>query len=172
MRPGCGCKADASGFTLIELLVTITIAAILLSIAVPSFRDAALGSRLSNIANDLNASVQLARSEAIKRNAPVTLCTSTDGLACDVSDDWEQGWIVLAGAEVLQYQQAISEGFKVARTAGTGAMVFQPIGVGATAATFTVCREDPVGKQERRVTVSATGSASIILREDGVCPPP
>ena len=72
-------------------------------------------------------------------------------------DDWGQGWIVLAGAEVLQYQQPVATGYKVARTVGTGDILFQPIGVGASAATFVVCRADPLGKQERVVTVSATG---------------
>jgi type IV fimbrial biogenesis protein FimT len=163
--------AAARGFTLIEMMITIFVAAVLLVIGVPSFRDAALGARLTNIANDLNASVQLARSEAIKANVPVTLCRSTDGAACADAGDWERGWIVLdnAGA-VLQVQQAVPTGFKVTRTVGTGNMLFQPIGVGASQATFTVCRSAPVGKQERTVEVSATGAVRVRTAETGVCP--
>jgi type IV fimbrial biogenesis protein FimT len=67
------------GFTLVELMLAIAIFAILLAIAVPSFRDASLGSRLSSIANNMIASAQLARSEAIKRNAVITLCASSNG---------------------------------------------------------------------------------------------
>ncbi len=159
------------GFTLIEMLITILIGSILLVIGVPSFRDAALGSSLSNIANDLNSSIQLARSEAIKRNTQVTLCMTADGSSCALSGSWEQGWIVLQSTTVLQYQQPslIPTGFKVLRTVGTGAMVFQPIGVGASAATFKVCRLTPLGSQERIVTVSATGSASVTTTETGSC---
>jgi prepilin-type N-terminal cleavage/methylation domain-containing protein len=42
-----------SGFTLIELMVTISIMAVLLMIAVPSFQNATLGSKLSSFANGL-----------------------------------------------------------------------------------------------------------------------
>ena len=54
------------GVTLIELMIAIVIVAVLIGIGVPSFRNAALASRLSAVANNLLASAQLARSEAIK----------------------------------------------------------------------------------------------------------
>jgi type IV fimbrial biogenesis protein FimT len=76
------------GFTLIELMVTISIMAILLMIAVPSFQNATLGSKLSSFANGLVASAHLARSEAIKRNADVTLCVSNS----DGTDGGSGGW--------------------------------------------------------------------------------
>ena len=158
------------GFTLIEMMIAILIGAVLLAIGVPSFRDAALGSKLSNIANDLNASVQVARSEAIKRNVPVTLCRSTNGTSCTDDSEWATGWIILQGTQVIQYEQPIPTGFKVTRTVGSGNILFQPIGVGASAATFRVCRSSPVGKQERLVTVSATGVAYVTTTENGACP--
>lgn len=169
--PGADKAGSERGFTLIEMMITIMLAAILMVIGVPSFRDAALGSRLSNIANDLNASVQVARSEAIKRNTQVTLCMTANGTSCATTGSWEQGWIVLAGTTVLEYHQPslVPTGFKVLRTVGTGSMVFQPIGVGASAATFKVCRLTPLGSQERIVTVSATGSASVTTTETGSC---
>jgi prepilin-type N-terminal cleavage/methylation domain-containing protein len=68
---------DGAGFTLIELVVTVLILAILITVGVPSFSDATLGSRLGSYANELMTSAYLARSEAMKRNLPVTLCTST-----------------------------------------------------------------------------------------------
>lgn len=166
-RPG----STARGFTLIELMTAITIFGILMMIAVPSFRDAALGSRLSAIANNLLASVQLARSEAIKRNAVITLCATANGTSCAASGGWEQGWIVRdAAATVIQRQQAVPADLKVTQTGGTSALSFQPIGVGATAAIFTVCRGSPVGSQERVVRVSATGIANVTRTTAGACP--
>jgi type IV fimbrial biogenesis protein FimT len=161
-------KSATSGFTLIELLVTISVAAILLAIAVPSFNDATLGSKLGSYANNLVAGTLLARSEAIKRNTPVTLCVSTDGSSC-ASGGWEQGWVVLAGTAVVQRQQALLTGIKGNGSVAT--LTFQPSGLAATAATVTFCRATPsVGAQERVVTITAAGQASVTRTTTGSCP--
>jgi len=159
-----------SGFTLVELMVSLAVLAILLALAVPSFQNATLGARLSGYANDLLASTQLARSEAIKRNAPVTLCRSTDGTTCATTGSWHVGWIVrLADGTVLQRQQPLPSEFRI--TQGTfGAITFPATVAGVTPATFTVCRASPVGKQERVVTVTASGAASVRMTETGTCP--
>jgi type IV fimbrial biogenesis protein FimT len=80
------------GTTLIELMVTITIATILISIAIPSFRDLIIRNRLSAATNDLVAGINYARAEAIKRGISMTLCKSSSGTACDGAE-WENGWI-------------------------------------------------------------------------------
>jgi type IV fimbrial biogenesis protein FimT len=157
------------GVTLIELMFVITLLSILTMIAIPSFRDASLSSRLSSIANDLYTSVQLARSEAIKSNSTTTLCASDTPATC--SGDWEDGWIVLdADNNVIHSRAAVPDGFTVDQAGGTAALSFQPIGVGASAATFTVCRDTPVGEQERSVSITATGVAYITRTETGSCP--
>lgn len=65
------------GFTLIELIITIVIAAILITIAVPSFRKITLTNRLTTTANDVVGAITGARMEAIKRNATTQLCGNT-----------------------------------------------------------------------------------------------
>ena len=167
-RGSCG----SGGFTLVEMMITIVVAGVLLAFGIPAFNDAVLGSKVSAVANDLYASIQLARSEAIKRNVPITLCPSTDAAACDDSGDWEVGWIVLnpATSEVLQVQEAAPEHFKVVQSGGTADLSFQPVGLGATAAVFTVCRASPVGAQERQIDVTGTGVAYVTMTENGSCP--
>ena len=160
-----------SGFTLIELMVTISIMAILLMIAVPSFQNATLGSKLSSFANNLVSSAHLARSEAIKRNADVTLCVSnSDGTDCG-SGGWEQGWIVLsADGIVIQHQQALPAGLKVIHKEGANPLVFRPSGISDTYSKFKVCRLTPtVGVQEREVTVSQTGRPGVTKTTTGSC---
>jgi type IV fimbrial biogenesis protein FimT len=156
------------GFTLIEAMIAITLMTILATLAVPSFNDAALSSRLRASANNLAASAHMARSEAIKRNAVVTLCASSNGTSC-TAGGWEQGWVVLSGT-VLQRQLAAPTGLKI-NSGGIGSLSFQPTGAGATAATFTVCRATPsVGHEERVVTIDATGRPWVKRTTAAVCP--
>ncbi len=83
-----------AGFTLIELLMVIAIAAILASIAVPSYQWIMSRTRLSTQANELTTALSLARSEAVKRGVRVTVCKSSSGTGCTTSGNWQQGWIV------------------------------------------------------------------------------
>jgi type IV fimbrial biogenesis protein FimT len=164
------------GFTLVELMVTIIVLAILLGIAVPSFRDASLSSRLAAYSNDLVASAHLARSEAIKRNAPVTLCASEDGATCAADDtDWIVGWIVITDdGALLQRQEALPPEFRFIEDDGESEIVFPATVVGVNPVRFTVCRAEPEGSQERFVTVTVSGAASVAPlappEDDGDCP--
>ncbi|MET0658687.1 MAG: GspH/FimT family pseudopilin [Steroidobacteraceae bacterium] len=158
------------GFTLIEMMVALSVAAILLSIAVPSFSQSRLNSQLRASANDLVASINLARSEAIKRSASVTICVSTDGENC-TGGNWNQGWVVRSAAgEVLHKEAAAPAGFVIKEAAATSALVFQSTGVDTTPGTFTVCRASPSpGSQERVITVDATGRAALKRTSTGAC---
>jgi len=169
-----------SGFTLVELMVAIVVVAILLGIAIPSFTEMTLSSRLRSYANDLVASANLARAEAIKRNAVVALCVSTDGTSCAVGS-WEQGWLVFhdadksgaldAGETVIQRQQAAASGYLISSSDAVSVINFQPSGVGSTQTTLTVCRQTPSeGSQERVVTISATGRTSVAKTTNASCP--
>ncbi|VTU38536.1 putative major pilin subunit [Variovorax sp. PBS-H4] len=158
------------GFTLIELMVTITVLAILLTVAVPSFDGIRLSNRLTSYATDLVTGSQLARTEAIKRNTSVTMCVSADGTGCSTSGGWETGWIVLSGTTVIQRHPAAAAGYKLTEAGGTTSLTFEATGVGASQATFTICRASPsVGGQERVVKISATGRAAITRTALGTC---
>lgn len=74
-----GCRLEQSGFTLIELMIVILIAGILLAIALPSFRDSIDRNRLRSITDTLYGDLQFAKSEAIKRNQPMTVDFTTSG---------------------------------------------------------------------------------------------
>ena len=73
-----------NGFTLIELMVTLAVAAILLSVGVPSFQYILQSNRVSTQTNELITGISAARSEAVRRNQDVRL-TPNNG-------DWEQGF--------------------------------------------------------------------------------
>jgi type IV fimbrial biogenesis protein FimT len=157
------------GFTLVELIVTLSVLVVLIAIAVPSFDGVRVSSRLSAYATALVAGGQLARSEAIKRNVPVTLCVSGDGARFQTTGRWENGWIVLSGTTVLLQQPAAAAGYQLRDTGGTSTLVFQPTGVGASPASITICRASPAASQARLVSISATGRAVIKRLSDGTC---
>lgn len=77
---------NADGFTLIELMITIAVLAITLAVAVPNFQNVINRNRLVASANEAVGALQVARMEAIRRNARVELCPSTNGTTCSGSD--------------------------------------------------------------------------------------
>ncbi len=85
-----------NGFTIIELLVTISIGAILATMAVPSFLTMLENNRASSQVRDLISAFNLARGEAVTRGNAVSVCTSVNGTACVAAGNWENGWIVFS----------------------------------------------------------------------------
>lgn len=65
-------RDDSVGFTLVELLIGITVLGILLGLALPSFSDMLRNSKVRSTAETILFGIQLARSEALKRNVPVS----------------------------------------------------------------------------------------------------
>ncbi|MDX1554457.1 MAG: GspH/FimT family pseudopilin [Xanthomonadales bacterium] len=87
-RLSCG-RAATSGFTLVELMVTVVVLSIVLAMAVPSFSSMINRNRLAASANEAVAAFQVARMEAVRRNARVVLCPSANGSAC-AGGDWSR----------------------------------------------------------------------------------
>ncbi len=104
-------NSRSSGFTLVEMLVAISIAAILLAVAVPSFQGLIKRNATENLQSRLASALTAARSEAASRNIVTTICSSDNGATC-VADKWSSGWIVFididtdgtwdSGEEILQ----------------------------------------------------------------------
>lgn len=82
------------GFTLIELLVAMTIAAILMAFALPSFNDFTTQRHMSANANVLISAITYARSEATRVGGMVTL-QSVDG--SEANNEWGAGFCVVMG---------------------------------------------------------------------------
>ena len=171
-------RSRPGGFTMIELMVVVAIIAVLATVAAPSFKDAILSNKLAGFANSFVSSVQLARSEAIKRNSTVRVCRSADGTSCATSGTWQQGWIVFhdinndqavsSGETVIQVQGQLSSDYHF--TGDSYNIVFQPLGGGAGIASLILCRAVPSpGPQERAITVSPTGRASVSTTRTSVC---
>ena len=90
-----GAAARRRGYTLVELLVVVTIAAVLVMLAVPAYTSSITRYRISSEVNTLVADLQYARSEAVKQGINVTMCISTDGQTCTGNTtSWAAGHVV------------------------------------------------------------------------------
>lgn len=167
-----------SGFTLLELLVTLSIAAVILSIGLPSFRGVLNNQRLTAASNELVTSFNLARSEAIKRVVYVTVCKSNNGATCTPATDWADGWIIFAnsslanastvdaGDEIIRVYPGVSNGISVMPSGAIDEFLsFRPSGtVGTNVAnmtgTLTVCDERGAGSA-RGIVLQSSGHWSV-----------
>ncbi len=92
-------KHRSRGFTLMELMIVLTLAAIILALGAPSFSEFRRSNRMAGISNDFLVGLQIARSEAIKRQISVSLCPSenpeSEDAVCTAANNFS-GWIVFA----------------------------------------------------------------------------
>lgn len=138
-----------SGFTLIELIVTISVAAILLAIAIPNFRVFVQNSRISTQTNDLISDISFARSEAIKSGAVSSLCTSTNGASCNGGGNWSAGHLIwtdtnnnniLDADEIRRFREQPSGGNSLYISAAIDPLSFTNRGAPSSGSlTFSVC---------------------------------
>lgn len=87
--------------TLPELMMTLSIAAISLSIGVPSLDTMLERAGRTSVVMDVGASVRFARSEAARRGVPISICPSEDGTTCVDAEtpEWNKGWLVFVDAD-------------------------------------------------------------------------
>jgi type IV fimbrial biogenesis protein FimT len=179
-------KPHQPGFTLIELMVTLAVASILIIVAVPGMRDFLRNNRLSGGVNDLLHSIQVARTEAIKRQAGnAVVCGSsnpTAGNAAVCNYTSLSGWIVFQdtngnwqhatdGTEPLIEVHALLDTSVTVKTDANDEIVsFGPSGfanpAGARVPTATLVMCDARGVKQsggsstaRALFISATGRA-------------
>jgi len=156
-------RSPNAGFTLIELMVTLTVAAILMAVAIPSLQTFVQNDRQWTQANSMVMSLNAARSEAIKQNVPggVTVCASSDGATCSGAS-WSQGWVVInptlpAGTPVMSIP-ALPTGSTLTEAGAATQVVFQSNGMITAPAllAFKMC-DSRGGSYARYLQVSKSG---------------
>ena len=139
------------GFTLPEALAALAVAALLAVMAVPTLRGMLEGHRVKTASFELFMTLNYARSEAIKRAAPVTIAPSGAG--------WHGGWRILdATGKVLKFQPAFPNGIEIA---GPDNVVYERDGrmpqAGVTAAFDVAVADTSSSTAGRCVSVELTG---------------
>ena len=175
-------RANA-GFSLLELMVAVGIAAIVLAVGVPSFSSSIDNQRMTSATNDLVMTMNLAKSEAIKRVAYVTVCKSSNGTSCTAGSTWNEGWIVFAntgntnlasvdpGDEIIRVFEGVHERISIAAVGGVANfLTFRPGGtIGTNVAnitgTLTACDERGADFA-RGVTLQPSGQWAVSHNQD------
>jgi type IV fimbrial biogenesis protein FimT len=157
------------GLSLLELLSAIGILGILTALAVPSFVSVTTSNALAADTNDLVASLQQARSQAITQGANVTVCAADATLTgCSGAGNWNTGWVVMdAAANVLRVHEPL-----VANTAieinvvnAPGAVVFNRNGFSTDARTLKLCGPNNMANRTRGIVITTDGR--VRLASDG-----
>lgn len=170
-RSGSVCddrRACTTGFTLIELVVTLAVAGIIAAMAVPAMQAMVRSGRLSSVTEEMAAAMQVARSEAIRRSAMVTVCGSSDGTTCANSTDWDR-WIIAgrnnvasdaSGAEVIEVIRDTMVPPDVSLTGPAAGVRFNPSGLLNAETALSVCVPTAsTDENQRIVTVMISGAA-------------
>ena len=101
----------ARGFTLVELAITVVVLSVMMAMAAPLFTGMSNSNRLTSNANEIVAAMQIARSEAVRRNARTFFCESSNGTTCTNGSPW-RGWLVFADAD----NDAVVDADEIVRT--------------------------------------------------------
>ena len=169
------CRDGRNGFTLVELMVTLAVGIVLVLIGIPSYTAMVQRNALASELNAFSAQLQLARAEALKRNASVVLCPGAVGGSCGGS--WSSSRVVwiddnsdgqIDADEVINEKASRVDGLgitAVSPDSSLGSLTFDPKGLLDTRfASFTFAY---AGGANRCLSVSLSGSASVL---EGVCP--
>ncbi|MGH8136475.1 MAG: GspH/FimT family pseudopilin, partial [Steroidobacteraceae bacterium] len=160
----------------------VSIAGILLAIGVPAMGNFIRNARITGAANDVMVGLHMARSEAIKRRVPVTLCTSATPLAanpvCTASTQLF-GWISFvdtnqsgqrdAGETVLLQHEPIATTITARGSANPFRVTYLDTGfaLNINAARLVLCdergNENSGGELSaaRGISISVTGRAGV-----------
>lgn len=160
----------AGGFTLVELMVTVAIIGIVAAVAVPAMQSMIMSSRLNGAAEELTSAVQVARSEATRRNATVRLCPTGDGSTCSSTAAWSR-WIIVgrdnaSGSMEVIRDEAVSGAYQV--TGPADGIRFRPSGLIDTSSVMTVCTDASASNNQRVLTVNLGGTITM-TKTSGAC---
>lgn len=166
-----GPGGDARGFTLVEVLVVIALIAVIAALALPSYTSFIGTMNAKTVAFDLIGDLTLARSEALKRNATITVAP--------IGGDWANGWRILEPdnddaddqPQVLRERDGSKSKVAIGSAGKSCDLVFLPNGRVATIEDDDQCGKWSVTSSAsnaiaRCVAISPTGSARS---EPGAC---
>ena len=160
------------GFTLIELMIAVAIAAILVSLAAPSFTTFFAKKRVEGLVAELVTDLQFARSEAVQRNTFVQVTLGTDcyvihalattavGASSSTSCTQTAGTASTVGSGETELKTVkIAAGSPVSFSPNSGTIVLDPVRGMAVISNGanTITATSSVGSWDLRANITAIG---------------
>lgn len=146
------------GFTLVELMVTVAVLGIIAVVAVPAMTDMINNSRVRGASEEVTGALQLARSEALKRNQRIIACASASGTSCAASASrMVVYWQDPANAATTELVREISMPGSVQVSGAAAGIQFRASGVADSAQQLQVS----VAGHSRYVCVQISGVISV-----------
>ena len=167
-------RASAAGLSLIELMISLLLLVLVLTLGAPSMQALLHGNRMRAEAHRLLGAINLARSEAVLRNRPVSLCPSEisrTGVA-QCSGNYAGGWLVFSNLdrdrvvdtgvdEVLQAFHPLPAGYRLTNRNGsrqlTDTISYLPDGSSRMNRTLLICPPRGIDLEPMGVVVNIVG---------------
>lgn len=167
------------GFTLLELLVALAVLSVLLAIGVPALGSLLDDQRMDSSVSSLLYSVRYTRSEAVRRNRPVTMAP--------IDGDWNNGWLTFLDhnhdglydpADTLLQAEYPARNLQLPANANIAAYLrynaqgeSELLNGGFQSGTFSFCPRQ-AGRDGRRLIINRIGRARVerALIAQSVCP--
>lgn len=173
------------GLTLVELMAVVVMVAILAAIGTPSFVSLLRTNRVDSEIHSMVSTLQVARSEAIKRGLPVSVCPSVNGTACLGAADWARGWIAFVDRnasgtvdaaapadEVLHYRAGWSAADTFTTPAAATFLTYNRDGFAVLpggALTMTLNTSPVAAEATRCIAINMVGRQTIQRAGEGAC---
>jgi len=151
----------AKGVSIIEMMIVIAIVAIIAGLALPSFTNYLSGTRVRGVAESVQNGLQIARQEAVRRNAEVRF----EIAAADQADLWRV-FVVGTGAVVQRKSRAEGSGSGLVISTNMPAITFNGLGRVTTAGApdpirINVCDTAACANGATRVEVTLAGGVRM-----------
>ena len=160
-----------NGFTLVELLVAIAVVGVIAAAAGPSMSSLIRNNALGSSTNKFLSAINYARSEAITRNAPITLCRRSNTDICTTTGDWENGWIIFADANLNGVIDTGEDPIRYFDELNTGQTLIDDISSSANRVNFfTYLADGRILSGDPNSNFPATGTVSMYLCAKGANP--
>lgn len=177
-------QTGQDGLTLVELMVAVTILSILLSLGAPSLGGMLSKYRMRTAAHRLVGAMNLARTEAVSRNTPVTLCPVAAVVGESCGTNYALGWQLFSNenrdevldegsGQLIHLFPALPEGFSITNRLGTRVVsepvTWYPDGTSRRNLSFQLCAPNSDGASAYGVVLNLVGRARV-ARGEGRCP--